>query len=91
MGCTWPESLPSSKKKAIEELVQGRDIANQLRSLLNKSAGNNNNKKAAPTEDLVLKILKSFTNMWWSVWGFVRRKVKENEFLGLGKVTWKKI
>ena len=48
MECTWPESLPSSKKKAIEELVQGRDIANQLRSLLNKSAGdNNNNKKAA--------------------------------------------
>ena len=30
------------------ELVQGRDIANQLRSLLNKSArDNNNNKKAA--------------------------------------------
>ena len=48
MECTWPKSIPSSKKKAIEELVQGRDIANQLRSLLNKSArDNNNNKKAA--------------------------------------------
>ena len=76
MGCTWPESLPSSKKKAIEDLVQGRDIANQLRSLLNKLVGDNNNKKAAPAEDLVLKILKSFTNMWWSVWGFVWRKGK---------------
>ena len=75
MECTWPESLPSSKKKAIEELVQGRDIANQLRSLLNKSAGDNN-KKATLAKDLVLKILKSFTNMWWSVWGFVWRKGK---------------
>ena len=80
MECTWPESLPSSKKKAIEELVQGRDIANQLRSLLNKSArDDNNNNKVAPAKDLVLKILKSFTNMWWSVWGFVWRKVKEKE------------
>ena len=79
MESTWPESLPSSKKKAIEDLVQGRDIANQLRSLLNKLVGDNNNNKAAPAEDLVLKILKSFTNMWWSVWGFVWRKVKEKE------------
>ena len=79
MECTWPESLPSSKKKEIEDLVQGRDIANQLRSLLNKLVGDNNKKKAAPAEDLVLKILKSFTNMWWSVWGFVWRKVKEKE------------
>ena len=39
MDCTWPQSLPSSKKKATEELVQGHDIAKQLRSLLNKSAG----------------------------------------------------
>ena len=66
MECTWPESIPSNKKKAIEELVQGRDIANKLRSLLNKSAGdnnnNNNNSKAAPAEDLVVKILNSFTN-----------------------------
>ena len=62
MECTWPKSIPSSKKKAIEELVQGRDIANQLCSLLNKSAGDNN-KKATLAKDLVLKILKSFTNM----------------------------
>ena len=61
MECTWPESLPSSKKKAIDELVQSHDIANQLCSLLNKSIGddedededddnnnnNNNNNKAA--------------------------------------------
>ena len=55
--------LLPSKKKAIEELVQGRDIANQLRSLLNKSAGDNNNNKATLAESLVLKILKPFTNM----------------------------
>ena len=81
MECTWFESLPTSKKKAIGELVQGRDIANQLCSLHNKSArdNNNNNNKAAPAEDPVLKILKSFTNMWWSVWGFVWKKVKEKE------------
>ena len=58
MEWTWPESLPSSKKKAIEELVQGRDIANQVRSLLNKSVGDNNKKKAAPTEDLVFENLE---------------------------------
>ena len=58
MEWTWPESLPSSKKKAIEELVQGRDIANQLRSLLNKSVGDNNKKKAAPPEDLVFENLE---------------------------------
>ena len=79
MQCTWPESLLSSKKKAIEELVQGRDFANQLLFLLNNSAGDNNNNKAILAKDLVLKILKSFTNMWWSVWGFVWMKVKENE------------
>ena len=81
MECTWPDSLPSSKKKAIEELVPGRDIANQLRSLLNKSAGDNNNNKAASAEDLVLKILKSFTNIviCGGVWGFVWRIVKETE------------
>ena len=53
MECIWPESLLSSKKKAIEELVQGCDFANQLCSLLNKLAGdnnnnNNNNNMAAP-------------------------------------------
>ena len=58
MEWTWPESLPSSKKKAIEELVQGRDIANQVRSLLNKSVGDNKKKKAAPTEDLVFENLE---------------------------------
>nr|XP_023917370.1 uncharacterized protein LOC112028911 [Quercus suber] len=58
MDCTWPKNLPSSKKKAIEELVQGHDIANQLRSLLNKSAGDNNNSKAAPAEDLVFDQLR---------------------------------
>ena len=79
MECTWPKSIPSSKKKAIEELVQGRDIANQLCSLLNKSVGDNNNKKTDLADDLVLKILKSFTNMWWSVWGFVWRKVREKK------------
>ena len=52
MECTWPESLPSSKKKEIEELVQGHDIANQLHSLLNNLVGENSNNKASP-----LKIL----------------------------------
>ena len=55
MECTWPKSLPSSNKKAIEKLVQGRDIANQLRSLLNKSVGDDddNNNNAAPTEEIL--------------------------------------
>ena len=63
MECTWPEKIPSIKKNAIEELVQGREIANQLRCLLkNKPAGDHDNKKAVPAEDLVVKILNSFTN-----------------------------
>nr|POF02885.1 hypothetical protein CFP56_25588 [Quercus suber] len=37
MECTWPESLPSSKKKGIEELVQGHDIANQLLCLIRET------------------------------------------------------
>ena len=70
MECIWPESLLSSKKKAIEELVQGCDFANQTTTTTTWQP---------PAEDPVLKILKSFTNMWWSVWGFVGRKVKEKE------------
>ncbi|KAB1224655.1 hypothetical protein CJ030_MR2G016963 [Morella rubra] len=61
MGCSKPaESLPASKpKKAIEEIIKGRQLANQLRSLLNDSHGDD---VLAPAKDLILKVLSSFTN-----------------------------
>ena len=59
MKRSWPENSPSKPRKAIEELVQGRQFANQLRGLLSKSIGDDG---SAPEKDLVLRILNSFTN-----------------------------
>jgi hypothetical protein len=59
MECSWPENSPSNPRKAIEELVQGHQLANQLRGLLSSWPGDDG---SAPANDLVLKILNSFTN-----------------------------
>jgi hypothetical protein len=59
MKRSWPENSPAKPIKAIEELVQGQQFANQLRGLLSKSVGDDG---SAPEKDLVLKILNSFTN-----------------------------
>ncbi|KAL5807690.1 hypothetical protein ACOSQ3_028381 [Xanthoceras sorbifolium] len=76
--CSWPENSSSDRRKAIEELLKGRDLALELRRLLNKlssssSAENNNNNDDDDdddnndgvlllNQDLVPKILTSFTN-----------------------------
>lgn len=62
MGCcSKPEILPASKpeRSAIEEIIKGRQLANQLLSLLNDSPGDDG---SAPAKDLVLKVLSSFGN-----------------------------
>ncbi|XP_062078642.1 probable WRKY transcription factor 70 [Humulus lupulus] len=53
------QNAPSSaRRKVIHELVQGRDLANQLHSLLSRSDQND----SVSAEDLVSKIMDSFTN-----------------------------
>ncbi|KAK2657991.1 hypothetical protein Ddye_011043 [Dipteronia dyeriana] len=63
--CSRPENI-SDRTKAIEELVKGRDFALQLRRILNKLSSENNNDDDGDgvvlDQDLVLKILSSFTN-----------------------------
>lgn len=48
----------SSKRRAIEELVDGRESAMRLKTLLRKPSGNNGSQ---PADELVVKILRSFT------------------------------
>lgn len=57
MDTTWPENLSPSRKRVIDELMEGRDLANQLQSVLSKCDGS-----ASSAEDLVVKIMKSFSN-----------------------------
>ncbi|KAJ4832558.1 hypothetical protein Tsubulata_000129 [Turnera subulata] len=60
----WPENnLPSDRMKAVNELVQGREFANQLKAILNNPKGISDDGLALfSREDLVTKILNSFTN-----------------------------
>ncbi|XP_044493501.1 probable WRKY transcription factor 70 [Mangifera indica] len=62
-SCSWPDHLPSDRRRAIAELVKGRDFALQLRDLVHS---NNNNVSVSLqqriNQDLVLNILNSFTN-----------------------------
>ncbi|XP_022760940.1 probable WRKY transcription factor 70 [Durio zibethinus] len=51
--------MSSGNKKAIEELARGKELAIQLRDLLDKSLGDEG---LVGSEDLVMKILKSFAN-----------------------------
>ncbi|KAJ0088028.1 hypothetical protein Patl1_31559 [Pistacia atlantica] len=62
---SWPDHLPSDRRRAIDELVKGRDLTLKLRDLVHNNNNNNNNTNAAISslnQDLVLNILKSFTN-----------------------------
>ncbi|KAF2287986.1 hypothetical protein GH714_003733 [Hevea brasiliensis] len=59
MESCWPEHLPSDRKKAIDELMKGREFANQLKAVLCDSIGEDG---SMPAEDLVVKILNSFTS-----------------------------
>ncbi|XP_058002451.1 probable WRKY transcription factor 70 isoform X2 [Hevea brasiliensis] len=59
MESCWPEHLPSDRKKAIDELMKGREFAKQLKVVLCDSIGEDG---SMPAEDLVVKILNSFTS-----------------------------
>jgi len=50
--------------KVVDELLRGRDLANQLRNILNESGDiDNNNGSTIPfAEDLLKKVLTTFTN-----------------------------
>ncbi|XP_041026012.1 WRKY DNA-binding transcription factor 70-like [Juglans microcarpa x Juglans regia] len=61
MECCWPENLPSKPKRAIDQLIEGRQLATQLRSLLSNSLGDDES-TLPPAKDLLLKILNSFQN-----------------------------
>ncbi|XP_024188456.1 probable WRKY transcription factor 70 isoform X2 [Rosa chinensis] len=54
MEWTWPESVSSNRQRVVEELVQGREMVNQLQRCLSGDVRS--------AEGLVTKILGSFTN-----------------------------
>ena len=59
MDCTWPEKLSDDRKRAVEELVRGRYLTNQLRVVLRKPVEVN---QPVSAEDLLAEILRSFTD-----------------------------
>ncbi|KAJ4824550.1 hypothetical protein Tsubulata_045843 [Turnera subulata] len=59
MEASWPETLPSDWSKAVNELVQGREFANQLNTILNNPMENDG---SLSSQDLVTKVMNSFTN-----------------------------
>ncbi|GMN40629.1 hypothetical protein TIFTF001_009854 [Ficus carica] len=61
MASSSPENVDSGRKKLIEQLVHGRDIANQLQTLLSHSVADDGS-VVDSAEDLVSKIMLSFTN-----------------------------
>ncbi|KAL7229313.1 hypothetical protein ACSBR2_007921 [Camellia fascicularis] len=59
MGTFLPEkSCSSNRKRAVEEMIKGRDVATQLQNLLQKPCGGDGSVLA---EELVVEILRSFT------------------------------
>lgn len=58
MGTSPPERLSTDRKRVVGELVHGQDLANQLQILLREPFSDQGSVSA---EDLVVKILRSFT------------------------------
>ncbi|KAL6132937.1 hypothetical protein ACLB2K_065174 [Fragaria x ananassa] len=54
MEWTWPESVSSNRQRVMEELAQGREMANQLRGVLRSDVRS--------AEGILTKILGSLTN-----------------------------
>ncbi|PSS32757.1 WRKY transcription factor 70 [Actinidia chinensis var. chinensis] len=59
MDSSSPEKISGDRRKAVQELIQGRELANQLRLVLGKPFGGVD--KSVAAEDLAKKILGSFT------------------------------
>lgn len=63
MACSvLPENLLSVRQKMIDELIQGREIANQLRTVLFESVFGYDWSVVTSAEYLVSRIMESFTN-----------------------------
>ncbi|KAH7514774.1 hypothetical protein FEM48_Zijuj11G0126100 [Ziziphus jujuba var. spinosa] len=52
---SWPENLTTIQKKVNDELLEGRELAKQLQTVLASSGGSRS------AEDLLMKIVKSFS------------------------------
>ncbi|KAF8394814.1 hypothetical protein HHK36_018750 [Tetracentron sinense] len=58
MDSSWPENLATNRENVIDELVRGREYATQLQFILHEPLGDHG---TVPAEDLIVKILRSFT------------------------------
>ncbi|XP_030534614.1 probable WRKY transcription factor 70 [Rhodamnia argentea] len=87
MGTFWVEgssSTNSSKSRAIRELVDGRESAIRLKTLLCKPSGNNGSLSA---DELVVKILRSFTESLSALSSCEHSEVREDmspQMVGFG-------
>ncbi|KAJ6865572.1 hypothetical protein NC651_035974 [Populus alba x Populus x berolinensis] len=59
MDSSWQGNLPANRKKAIDELVRGQEVAAQLKLVVNRSIGVD---ESVFAEDLVEKIMNSFNS-----------------------------
>ncbi|KAJ6369295.1 hypothetical protein OIU78_001624 [Salix suchowensis] len=60
MNSSWHENLPSSRKKAMDELLRGQESAAQLKLVINQSIGFD---ESMFVEDLVKKVMNSFSSV----------------------------
>nr|QFU81039.1 WRKY70 [Populus alba var. pyramidalis] len=58
MESSWPENLPSHRKKVVDELLRGQEIAKQLKFAMSESTGDDGSMSA---ENLVKEIMNSFS------------------------------
>ncbi|CAK9144457.1 unnamed protein product [Ilex paraguariensis] len=60
---SWPENLPTDRKKAVEKLIRGREFANQLRDMLTKPFQEEaDGSSVSDAGELIVKIMGSFTD-----------------------------
>lgn len=59
MESPWPESVANNLRKAAEELVRGKELTNRLQNIFLSKP--NPEDEPASAEDIVKKILKTFT------------------------------
>ncbi|CAK9323423.1 unnamed protein product [Citrullus colocynthis] len=57
MDCSWPDTTPSDRRKAADELLRGRELAQQLRAYLQRTS----NSGGTASQDLLSRILTSFS------------------------------
>ncbi|CAN6575970.1 unnamed protein product [Malus baccata var. baccata] len=62
MESSWPESLLSNRERVMEELIQGRELANQLSRAFDTRLLVANGHDGRSAEGIVIKILGSFVN-----------------------------